>query len=212
MHFPLQINQKPMKKNVLFLSLALIILASCGIMTNNDFASRKYTHFRKGEVAVKTSEKAKQTTSSSKNNDVAIEEKTNITEQTGSTTETKENQQVATKSSSKVFNYKSETKNSEVNQNTTSFKVSKPSIKSVLKKLDSKKQTTGDDGTMTIILIILALFIPPLAVLIAVGLKTPFWLNLLLCILAGGFGFGLGMPYLWLVAVIHAIIVVLGRN
>jgi Flp pilus assembly protein TadB len=42
-----------MKTRILFSALiAAFLLASCGIMKNDDFASRKYTHFKKSESAV----------------------------------------------------------------------------------------------------------------------------------------------------------------
>ena len=43
------------QKNTLVVAVAIaicFILSSCGIMKNNDFSSRKYTHFKKGESAI----------------------------------------------------------------------------------------------------------------------------------------------------------------
>ena len=53
---------------------------------------------------------------------------------------------------------------------------------------------------MEIIKIILAIFVPPLAVFLEVGLGTQFWINVILVVLTLGIG-----------AVIHALYVVLTR-
>lgn len=57
---------------------------------------------------------------------------------------------------------------------------------------------TDYDPIKTLLLIIIALILPPLAVAIKVGLSTNFWLNILFTI----FGF-------WIVGIIHAIVVIL---
>ncbi|MFK7785952.1 MAG: YqaE/Pmp3 family membrane protein [Crocinitomicaceae bacterium] len=78
----------------------------------------------------------------------------------------------------------------------------------------SKKGLSGwaaaVDG-MTVLLVILALFIPPLAVFIFEGATSRFWIDLLLAILGIGLGIGLGgLAYLAaLAAVIYAVLIVL---
>lgn len=60
--------------------------------------------------------------------------------------------------------------------------------------------------------IILAFFLPPLAVATQVGLTGAFWLNLLFWLLSFG---GLGLPLMaimWPVAVIHAIVICVTRK
>lgn len=60
--------------------------------------------------------------------------------------------------------------------------------------------------------IIIALFIPPLGVFTQVGLKGPFWVNLVMYLFAVG---ALGFPFLavmWPIAVIHALFVILSRK
>lgn len=60
--------------------------------------------------------------------------------------------------------------------------------------------------------IILAFFLPPLAVASQVGLTGAFWLNLLFWLLSFG---GLGLPLIfimWPVAVIHAIYICVTRK
>ena len=71
---------------------------------------------------------------------------------------------------------------------------------------------SAPDDTMLILLVILAILLPPLAVYLAEGVTSRFWITLILCLLAGPFFF---TPFayvggLWLIAVIIALLVVLG--
>lgn len=59
---------------------------------------------------------------------------------------------------------------------------------------------TGGSVIFEIIKLILALFLPPLAVLLEVGFGAQFWVNLILTILG------------WIPGVIHAYIVILTRG
>jgi uncharacterized membrane protein YqaE (UPF0057 family) len=71
----------------------------------------------------------------------------------------------------------------------------------------------GRNLSMEIIRIILAFFIPPLAVLLKVGLTLHFWLNLLIVIFTAGFGiltFGIGWGVV-IIAVIHALWVLIKK-
>lgn len=78
---------------------------------------------------------------------------------------------------------------------------------------DNAASSRGAD-TNTILLVILALFIPWLAVLLYEGATVRFWIDLLLWVLGWGFGwyiFGGGRAgLLSLIAVIYAILIVLG--
>jgi len=51
-----------------------------------------------------------------------------------------------------------------------------------------------------ILLIVLALFLPPLAAFLVVGLSTPFWINLILTLLG------------WLPGTVHAIWLIVSRS
>ncbi|HTF06046.1 MAG TPA: YqaE/Pmp3 family membrane protein [Bacteroidia bacterium] len=71
---------------------------------------------------------------------------------------------------------------------------------------------SAPDDTMLVLLVILAILLPPLAVYLAEGVTSRFWITLILCLLAGPFFF---TPFayvggLWLIAVIIALLVVLG--
>lgn len=78
-------------------------------------------------------------------------------------------------------------------------------------KKDSRG-AAGGSGAHIIILVILALLIPPLAVFIYEGVTTRFWIDLILALVGYGVGFGLlgGIGgLLGLVAVIYALLIVL---
>jgi len=74
--------------------------------------------------------------------------------------------------------------------------------KNKIVKKKSKKKSSNSNGFAigTIILVILAIFIPPLAVFLFEGVTTRFWINLILTLLL----------ITALIAVIHALLIVLG--
>ena len=76
-----------------------------------------------------------------------------------------------------------------------------------------KKQSAPAADVSTILLVILALIIPPLAVFLFEGATNRFWIDLILAILGWGVGFWLLGGLGWvcgLVAVIYALLIVLG--
>lgn len=85
------------------------------------------------------------------------------------------------------------------------------SPKSMRKAVDNNASTAAD--TNTILLVILALFIPPLAVFLFEGATGRFWIDLILALIGWGVGWWLLGPIGWvcgLVAVIYAILIILG--
>lgn len=88
----------------------------------------------------------------------------------------------------------------------------KKEVKSAEKKNNSNR-SGGADG-MTILLVIIALFIAPLAVGIYEGITTRFWITLALWLIGIGVGFWLfGGALAWLaglIAAIYAILIVIG--
>jgi len=89
---------------------------------------------------------------------------------------------------------------------------SKKSEAKVNHKESAQPNKAAEAGLITIVLVILALFIPPLAVLLKdMELSSAFWLNLLLCVLGAVLYslFGVLGGLLFLIAVIHAILYIL---
>ena len=88
---------------------------------------------------------------------------------------------------------------------------SKEELKQAVKK-SMHSPTPMDDTALLIILIILAILIPPLAVFIYEGATSRFWIDLILAIIGYGVGF-LFFPHLaflcGLAAVIYALLIVL---
>ncbi len=78
------------------------------------------------------------------------------------------------------------------------------------KSWSTSRSSSGGDVDL-IILVILAILLPPLAVYLAEGITGKFWLTLILCLLGGGLALGvLGyIGLLWLIAIIIALLTVL---
>jgi uncharacterized membrane protein YqaE (UPF0057 family) len=78
------------------------------------------------------------------------------------------------------------------------------------KTWSASRSNSGGGDVDLIILVILAILLPPLAVYLDEGITGKFWLTLILCLLSGGIGpflvFGWG---LWFIAMIIALITVL---
>lgn len=88
----------------------------------------------------------------------------------------------------------------------------------IQQKREAVQQAKGaaagaESGAMLVLLVILAILIPPLAVAIYEGITTRFWIDLILAILGFGIGFWLlgGLGWLCaLAAVVYALLIVLG--
>ncbi len=75
---------------------------------------------------------------------------------------------------------------------------------------DAPVSSSGDSDVALILLVILAIILPPLAVFLVEGTSKWFWVTLILCIFGGGFFFTPYLGGLWLIAAIIALLVVLG--
>jgi uncharacterized membrane protein YqaE (UPF0057 family) len=75
------------------------------------------------------------------------------------------------------------------------------SVKQEIKKFKKEKRKTGAADTNTLLLVILAILLPPLAVYLHQGeINTKFWISLILTLLG------------WLPGIIYALIVILGNG
>lgn len=220
--------------------LSLLILASCGV-SDNGFSGgliqkRKYTkgfymnrnasakHSDKKEEGFKRSEILNDRSQVIEKNDPVLIEQVEaivLDEQqvqgNGGTQQKKEETSKATT--------KKKTTGTKKTTSTQQRKVREPEYympiqtkKSVAKiqAVQNKTATSGSSAgsdVNTILLVIVALLIPPLAVAIYEGITSRFWIDLILAILGYGIGFGLlggGLGFLCaLVAVIYALLIVL---
>lgn len=84
--------------------------------------------------------------------------------------------------------------------------------KKIIKAYKAAKKAGEEPDTNTILLVILAILLPPLAVYLHQGeTNSKFWITTLLFALGIIGAFAIGW-YLWFAAVIYALIVILGNN
>jgi uncharacterized membrane protein YqaE (UPF0057 family) len=90
----------------------------------------------------------------------------------------------------------------------TKHQLRMPTYKS--KTWSASRSTSGGDVNL-IILVILAVILPPLAVYLAEGLTGKFWLTLILCLVGGGLAIGIAgyLGLAWLIAIIIALLAVM---
>ena len=188
-----------------------ILITSCGITNKNDFASRKYTNFRKGDVQVELktaqvqnqinlSEKSiitennLQPTTSEINNTVTTAEEIVSNTTTESTPIAVSKSKNNTTKKNAVINLKKSNLTEKTNVN-REVKINK-ATRYLLSRISDQPNTT-ELNTDQLILVILAIIIPPLAVFIARGLGNEFWISLILTLL------------FWLPGMIYALLIVL---
>jgi uncharacterized membrane protein YqaE (UPF0057 family) len=174
---------------------ATFLLSSCSSLLNQEFSSRKYTHFRQGHGEVTVHQ------------DNTAPEKTMALEPVNLTVpDVIANDQVSTHTSlvSEVSPVTLAPQTITTSQHVITENGQHVSTIKMLKELrrqqvTMKKQgaTRQHDDANTILVILLCIFLPPVAVLIVKGVSTEFWLDLLLTLL------------FWLPGMIYAFIVCL---
>ena len=193
-----------MKKNNSILTIASIMLfgvalSSCSLTKDNNFNSRKYTHFKKGEATVEINYSKKEINNEIKPAQTAGNEIADISGKSVVMTNL---------TASPAYNFQQENY-SKNNMNTADANtiLTKTTIKEKVKRAGkyvmshmAKSAATASvsangDG---LLLCILAIFLPPLAVFLAAGIGSEFWIDLLLTFL------------FWIPGVIYAFIVILG--
>jgi len=174
-----------------------ILITSCGITNKNDFASRKYTHFRKGEAQVELkaaqvqnqinlSEKSIVTENNLQPTTSEINNTVNTSEEIVSNTSTESTPVAVSKSENNttkknpLINLKKSNVTEKKNVN-REVKINK-ATRYLLSRISDQPNTT-ELNTDQLILVILAIIIPPLAVFLARGIGTEFWISLILTIL-----------------------------
>jgi uncharacterized membrane protein YqaE (UPF0057 family) len=177
-----------------FCLTAAMLLSSCGIMKNTDFSSQKYTNFKKGEAAInykKTDNEKKEVASNA-----FVSNKKEISDNSSVTTNEPSQAVLNSVQKNKIESGNKENSNYINPKGTEKNKISR-SLLMVKNRLHNESTTSTENGgdTGLIILVILAIFLPPLSVFLARGLGNEFWLDLLLTIL------------FWVPGVIYALLI-----
>ena len=196
-------NCKIMKRTNLIIQLSIVLLcavlfSSCGITRNNDFTSRKYTNFKKGETAVSIN--------------AVKTEKDNIVEN-NNMVKPVEIADISANYHQEIVNNKVPVIDNNANhyvvgKHNTYLATEKVNIKRVkhsselIRSIVARKSNTTSAiafNDSQLLLVIIAILLPPLAVFIARGIGSEFWIDILLCLL------------FWLPGIIYAVLVVLGE-
>ena len=173
--------------------LIIMLLSSCGVIKNNDFQSQKYTNFSKGESTANRNQVTKEKKECqlyaqvSEKADASVSPVIDVAE----TSQTNvapiaEPEKVANKilSTNPVLTRKAD----KVKRNRD--------LSLIMNRISNNANTTSYHGGVDlVVLVILAIFIPPLSVFLARGLRTEFWIDLILTCL------------FWIPGVIYALIV-----
>lgn len=215
-------------KTLVTMALLAVIVASCSVSQNTVgggvFQKRKYTkgfYFNRhsnGKAA-----------SSDESSVLRKEDKEEIAQQREEekavvTTVSYSVSQDVESASEVIVNEKDETVSDEVNNDAAPIlkeekgsngmtQVSPEKDHFSVKKHSRLKSVDTSDPVMLILLVILAIIIPPLAVLIYEGVTKRFWIDLILAILGWAIGFAILGASGWLlglIAVIYALLIVLG--
>ncbi len=187
-----------LKIQLAIISLCAILFSSCGINKNNDFSSRKYTHFKKGETEI-----AIKSVKTKKNN---IELKDDVVKpiEIADISASNCNQDIVNKPVSIIDHKTNKTVAGKLYASLISPKVNSKKVKQTSElirsfiKAKSNTTSTLSANDDQLLLVIIAILLPPLAVFLVRGFGNEFWIDILLCLL------------LWLPGIIYAVIVVLG--
>jgi uncharacterized membrane protein YqaE (UPF0057 family) len=180
-----------------------ILFSSCGMMKNNDFSSRKYTHFKKGEAVVANN---------------PVQKKETIPVLTANNVVCKTNDNSASVSgniiASKQIDSKNEIADVRKQNNVTPTSSTKKeriqrTMNSITERLLNKGSTVAVKQYSTLLLVALAILIPPVSVFMKRGAHTDFWIDLVLAIIGLSFFAYTLLGLAYIAAIIYALIIVL---
>lgn len=184
----------------LFLIAIAVIISSCATDKSGSFTSRKYTNFDNRQASVHIAKPQKQHGT----NDILITP-SSITVAENKITKEENNISASVVNESTAAEYKIKPSHiaiAKVEKLAASTNISNESKIEAVKKSEvtktskEKKKPAYDE----LLLILLAIFIPPVAVYLVKGISSTFWWNLFFTLCCG------------LPGVIHALIVVLGNS
>jgi uncharacterized membrane protein YqaE (UPF0057 family) len=158
----------------------ILIIQSCTLTKRGEFAQQKYTTFHKGTIEIAANKAISEPV-------VLSKEHTQFpVVSTARITVNEENQLVAATNTS-VSTPPSKKINTPILKKLSESKFVKRSVLNIAKKVSANfarnKNTASYSDDDTILLVILAILLPPLAVALKDGIGTSFWLDLLLTLL-----------------------------
>jgi len=176
-----------------------ILITSCGITNKNDFASRKYTNFRKGDVQVELktaqvqnqinlSEKSIITENNLQPTTSEINNTVNTAEEIVSNTSTESTPVAVSKSKNNttkknaVINLKKSNLTEKTNVN-REVKINKATRFLLSRICDQPNTTELNVDQLILVILCLIPFFAPLAVYLARGIGQEFWITVLLTLL-----------------------------
>lgn len=204
-----------MKTKIYFLTFATVafLLTSCGSLS---ITQKRYSRglnislFRsKDEKPVAQKATIAHKNQTNKTNISSDVSSTPVADQPVETTGDKSLNEINNNNTSKIIG---SDKNENAKPKAIETKIKSRAINKFMNTIQPNKitQTSNDSDVALIILILLALFIPPLAVYLYYGeINTQFWISLILTLLAGGIFF-VGSSIGWGFPVVHALLVILG--
>lgn len=209
-----------MKKKFLNLFAALIVLSllfsSCGSLVNSKFAKRKYTagiFINKKENIDQISKDTHATNLPQNEGKETVHNKSEYVLKPIDLeiikTSNELNKEIKLEKRNEIKKLSTKNSNTDPRYNLT-INIKKGRQAKAPYKDNQVESTTEQDNTLLLIKIIIAIFIPPLAVFIHEKATTDFWIDLILWLF---FGVGRVLPFFfgfWGVAFIYALFVIMG--
>ncbi len=191
------------KNNILMIASVMllgVIFSSCSLTKDNNFNTRKYTHFKKGETTVVINSSKKEINSEIKSVQITCNEIADISEKsvamislaTVSVPADNFQQEIYPKS-----NMKTADANAGLLTKTTKGKVKYTGSYVMNHFVNNATTTAVSTDDHDLLLCIIAILLPPLAVFLVRGIGNEFWIDVLLTIL------------FWIPGVIYALLVIL---
>ncbi|MFA4852173.1 MAG: YqaE/Pmp3 family membrane protein [Bacteroidales bacterium] len=200
-------NRKNSKLMIASVMLLGVIFSSCSLTKDNNFNTRKYTHFKKGETClpdrqatVVINSSKKEINSEIKPVQITCNEITDISEKSVAIISQTAVPVPAGNFQQEIYpksNIKTADANTELLTKTTKEKVKRTGSYVMNHFVNNATRTSVIADDNDLLLCIIAILLPPLAVYLVRGIGNDFWIDVLLTLL------------FWIPGVIYALLVIL---
>ena len=200
-------------KTTLFLSLALVfLLSSCGSIGTGEFGKQKYTNFKRSKGPVLKLEKSLENKSSF-NADGQQEVKVSPLESQNDAGVGELNYATLPEEVNNISSTETKLAPGNEDQAGGQVKQDRSTRPGIFRTMGKAEKNAAEAGLNDILMILLCIFLPPVAIYLVEALSTRFWVALILCLIGGGFLFSryAAVSTLWLIAIILAFIAYLGH-